>query len=98
MPRRLENTGSNARDFCMFERNLLSHLRLALLLTLLSASLLLQARLVPQDERSAKKWNTVPLASVEFATAILCLVAGVWEYWHGYRDLIYGRPFWTGLK
>ncbi|KAJ3498578.1 hypothetical protein NMY22_g19590 [Coprinellus aureogranulatus] len=98
MPRRLENTGSTSRDFNMLERNFLSHLKLTLLLTLLSASLLLQARLVPQDQRSTKQWNRVPLASVEFASAVLCLIAGVCEYWQGYRDLVYARPFWTGVK
>ncbi|KAK0446817.1 hypothetical protein EV421DRAFT_1901658 [Armillaria borealis] len=43
----IENSGSTARDFCMLERNMLAHIKLALLLSVLSSSLILQARLVP---------------------------------------------------
>ena len=41
------NTGSTARDWCMLERNILSHIKLDLLLSLLS---LLRARLSGSDD------------------------------------------------
>lgn len=91
------NTGSAARDYCMLERNLLSHLKLALLLSVLSASILLRARLVPAEEME-KEDGGLPLASVEFAAALLCIVAGGWEYYHGYWDLRTSRAFLVGPK
>ncbi|RXW23870.1 hypothetical protein EST38_g1982 [Candolleomyces aberdarensis] len=91
------NTGSTARDYCMLERNLLSHIKLALLLSVLSASILLRARLVPIDEGQKPNGGT-PLASVEFAAAILCIVAGGWEYYQGYWDLRTSRPFLVAPK
>ncbi|KAG6821204.1 hypothetical protein H0H93_004025 [Arthromyces matolae] len=95
------NTGSAARDFCMLERNLLSHLKLALLLSLLSSSLLLRARLVPEPEGTPsenKDSTTLPLASVEFAASLATIIAGVWEYHAGYRDLRDMRAFLIGVK
>jgi hypothetical protein len=41
----VENLGSNARDFCMLERNLLAALKLTCLLCLVFASILLRGRL-----------------------------------------------------
>ncbi|KAF9267378.1 hypothetical protein L218DRAFT_855429 [Marasmius fiardii PR-910] len=96
----VDNTGSNARDFCMLERNLLSHVKLALLLFLVSCSLLLQARLVPDPEADPVGGSMigVPLASFQIAAAVLALVGGVWEYHNGYKDLICMRAFLVKRK
>ncbi|TFK39868.1 hypothetical protein BDQ12DRAFT_722075 [Crucibulum laeve] len=93
----VENSGSTARDFCMLERNILSHIKLALLLSLLSSSVLLQARLVP-DEGTKEHSGEIPLASVHFAAAIASIVAGSWEYYSGYWDLRKTRAFLASAK
>jgi hypothetical protein len=93
----IPNTGSTARDYCMLERNLLSHLKLALLLSILSASIILRARLVPVADYDNEDGG-VPLASVEFAAAVVCIVAGGWEYYQGYWDLKSGRAFLVAPK
>lgn len=94
----IENTGSTARDFCFLERNILSHLKIALLLSLLSSSLLLRARLVPEKEPHSESGGEVPLAIIEFTTAIACIVAGAFEYYSGYWDLRYARAFMAAAK
>ncbi|KIK08884.1 hypothetical protein K443DRAFT_655500 [Laccaria amethystina LaAM-08-1] len=94
----IENTGSTARDFCFLERNILSHLKIALLLSLLSSSLLLRARLVPEKEPHSESGGGVPLAIIEFITAIACIVAGAFEYYSGYWDLRYARAFMAAAK
>lgn len=94
----IENTGSTARDFCMLERNILSHLKLALLLSLLSSSLLLQVRLVPGQDKEKSKSSGIPLASVEFFAALAAVVGGVWEYYSGYWDLRKSRAFLVAVK
>ena len=82
----LDNTGSTARDFVMLERNMLSHLKLALLLSVLSTSILLQSRLVPDDSPGAEPARFgVPIASLLFAGTLLAIVAGTWEYYHGFK-------------
>lgn len=99
-PHMVKNTGSNARDFCMLERNLLSHLKLALLLSLLSSSMLLRARLVPDTgglpELQSK--DGIPLAVVQIAASIAVIVAGAWEYHSGYKDLRDMRAFLVAAK
>lgn len=89
----VENTGSTARDYCMLERNILTHIRLALLLSILSSSLLLDARLVPQPGRQKATSGKIPLASIEFAAAMTCIAAGVWEYYNGFQALRNERAF-----
>jgi hypothetical protein len=93
----VENTGSAARDYCMLERNILSHLKLALLLSVLSVSLLLNARLVPQNGHEASASGSLPLAVIEFTAAMFCIAAGAWEYYNGYQDLRHGRAFLVGV-
>ena len=80
----------------MLERNILSHFKLAILLSLLSSSLLLNARLVP--ETKTQQAGSLPLSVVEFAAAIACIAAGVWEYYNGYRDLKQARAFLVAVK
>ncbi|KAF9006068.1 hypothetical protein BDQ17DRAFT_1352667 [Cyathus striatus] len=96
-PSLVENTGSNARDFAMLERNILSHLKLALLLSLLSSSVLLQARLVPNEPTHTSS-GRIPLATVEFSAALVCIIAGAWEYYSGYWDLRKTRAFLASPK
>ena len=90
MPKVVENVGSAARDFCMLERNFLSHAKLALLLLVLTASVLLRVRLpgvtTEDDEENPTKY-TIPLASVEAAAAVIVLIAGLGEYEMGFRDM-----------
>jgi hypothetical protein len=100
----IDNTGSTARDFCMLERNLLSHVKLALLLFLVSCSLLLHSRLVPDSEGDGtgdsigKSMLGLPLASMEMVAALLVLVGGLWEYHNGFKDLMDMRAFLAGKK
>ncbi|KAJ8080520.1 hypothetical protein PM082_017353 [Marasmius tenuissimus] len=96
----VENTGSNARDFCMLERNLLSYIKLSLLLFLVSCSLLLKTRLVPDAEEDPieKSMIGLPLASVQVVAAVLALGGGYWEYQNGLRDLINMRAFLVRKK
>jgi hypothetical protein len=81
----------------MLERNILSHLKLALLLSLLSSSLLLQVRLVPStdDQNDA---SSIPLATLQFVAAIACISIGLWEYFRGFRDMRMARAFLTTPK
>lgn len=78
----------------MLERNILSHIKLALLLSLLSSSLLLQVRLVP----SAIEQSDIPLASLQFVAAIACISVGLWEYFMGFQDMRIARAFLTSPK
>jgi hypothetical protein len=71
----------------MLERNLLSHLKLALLLSVLSSSLLLHTRLIPGKEEHQGASSGTPLACVQFAAAIAAIVAGAQEYYRGYRNV-----------
>ena len=93
----LENKGSTARDFFMLERNILSHFKLAVLLSLLSSSLILQTRLIPSTGEEQKS-SDIPLGSVEFATALAAIAGGVWEYYNGCRDLRESRAFLVAVK
>ncbi|KAF8216467.1 hypothetical protein K438DRAFT_1797256 [Mycena galopus ATCC 62051] len=84
----IANTGSTARDFCMLERNLLSHLKLALMLSLLSSSVLLRARLVPDSAPTDLSGTKgIVVASLQFIAALVAIGAGAWEYYCGYWDL-----------
>jgi len=92
----LINSGSTARDFCMLERNILSHFKLGLLLSLLSSSMLLHARLPSPSTESSTNPPGPPsktsradilLAAVQLTAAVAAIIAGVWEYWSGARDL-----------
>jgi hypothetical protein len=93
----LANSASTARDFCMLERNILSHLKLALLLSLLSSSLLLQARLVPSTDNQNDP-SSIPLATLLFVAAIACISIGLWEYFRGFRDMRMTRAFLSTPK
>lgn len=83
----------------MLERNILSHVKLALLLSVLSASLLLQTRLVPSEgEDIGASHYGVPLASLQFAGALLSIAAGIWEYLSGCKDLLRMSAFLRSPK
>ncbi|KAJ7760542.1 hypothetical protein B0H16DRAFT_1532635, partial [Mycena metata] len=100
-PQMVENTGSAARDYCMLERNILSHFKLALLLSLLSSSVLLKARLVPDpDNKPANLSGTtgIVIACLQFTAALLAIGAGVWEYYCGYRDIRNMHAFLVAVK
>jgi len=82
----------------MLERNILSHLKLALLLSLLSSSLLLGARLVPNTKEDNESASSIPLASLQFIAAIASVSAGVWEYYKGFQDMRMARAFLAAPK
>ena len=95
----VSNSGSNCRDFCMLERNILSHLRLAFLLSLLSSSILLKTRLVPPNNSENYDSNAgIPLASIQLVAALAAIAAGCWEYYSGCKDLRNMRAFLVATK
>lgn len=101
MPKICENTGSAARDFAMLERNLLSHVRLAMLLLLLAASVLLNTRLPSSSDVSGAtphSAGSIPLASIEIAGAITAIGVGIWEYRRGYKDMQDMKGFLVAAK
>lgn len=87
----------------MLERNLLAHLKLALLLCLLFASILLRGRLpvpenTPADKPADLPHAGLPVATLQFVSALLLIVGGVYEYQTGIRDLRVGRAFLASDK
>lgn len=100
MPQVCENTGSAARDYAMLERNLLSHIRLATLLLLLSSSLLLNARLpfTGTEAPNRPSAGRTSLASLQLAAALTAIGAGVWEYRRGYKDMQDMKGFLMATK
>lgn len=84
----------------MLERNLLSHLKLAVLLSLLSSSILLRTRLVPEPGGlpSIEDKANLPLAAVLFAAALVTVGAGAWEYNVGYRDFMNTTVFLQAIN
>ncbi|KDQ12327.1 hypothetical protein BOTBODRAFT_34614 [Botryobasidium botryosum FD-172 SS1] len=97
----VENKGSTARDYCAIERTLLTYLRLGLLLSLLSSSLLLHAR-IPNPEGETEVHSDrklgVPFGSVYFVAAIAALLVGWWKYEDSSRGLREGRGFIEGSQ
>ena len=79
----------------MLERNFLSHAKLALLLMLVSSSILLRARLDsptnPEDHGSHKL--SIPLAVIAITSAFVVIGSGLWEYESGMSDMRERRAF-----
>ncbi|KAI0792191.1 hypothetical protein C8Q75DRAFT_805222 [Abortiporus biennis] len=96
--------GSNARDYPMFERNLLTHLRFAMILSMLAGSILLHARLPSPDSSSptngsTEKWKgDIPLASILVGSSVTAIVVGMWEYYRGCQDIRDNRAFLVTSK
>ncbi|KAL1659087.1 hypothetical protein GGF50DRAFT_131293 [Schizophyllum commune] len=92
-----ENTGSTARDYLMLERNLLTHLKLALLLSIVASSVLLKAKIVPSEgdgfTEGGRRSGWLALASFEFAAALFTIGAAVWQYFDASEDMRRARPF-----
>lgn len=87
----------------MLERNLLAHLKLAILLCLLFASILLRGRLplpehTPGEDPPDVPHAGVPIAALQLGSALLLLAGGVYEYHTGIKDLRIGRAFLTSDK
>lgn len=90
----IDNNGSTARDFAMLERNLLSHVKLALMLSLVSFSVLLKVRLVHEEEDTRTSSNaSIPIASVQMISALCALAAGSYEYHRSFKDMLAMRAF-----
>lgn len=106
MPTTLAIEGSSPRDFCMLERNFLSHVRLALLLALFASAVLLEVRLPlnssdkeDEDHRSdGNRADVVSLASVGIGAAVLVILAGYGEYELGFRDIRNLHPTFHSSK
>ncbi|KZT69261.1 hypothetical protein DAEQUDRAFT_765578 [Daedalea quercina L-15889] len=98
MPAYLENTGSTARDFLMLERNLLSHVKLAMLLSLLASSILLRARLTGSTGGGDPSHTRVPISSIDYAAAICAICAGVFQYYQTSKDYRTSRGFLVATK
>ncbi|KAH9839696.1 uncharacterized protein C8Q71DRAFT_459007 [Rhodofomes roseus] len=98
MPVYLENTGSTTRDFLMLERNLLSHVKLAMLLSLLSSSILLRARLTGSTGGGDPTSIRVPISIVDYAAAICAMCAGVFQYYQTSKDYRTSRGFLVATK
>jgi hypothetical protein len=93
-PRLIENIGSAARDFCMVERNILSHFKLALLLSLLASSVLLKVRLIPGSGTDySQSLAGVPMATMQSLASLAVIAAGWWEYRNHSRDITNMRAF-----
>ena len=92
-----ENTGSTARDYLMLERNLLTHLKLALLLSIVASSVLLKAKIVPSggdgSQEGGRRSGWLALASFEFVAALFTIGAAVWQYFDASEDMRRARPF-----
>ncbi|KAG9313013.1 hypothetical protein JVU11DRAFT_6452 [Chiua virens] len=96
MPLSLEVVGSNVRDFCMLERNFLSHFKLVLLLMLLSSSALFGTRLPgppSSTEGEALGKLGLPVAILQLLAALAAIAAAIWEYHSGVKDLLRVRAF-----
>ncbi|KDN49369.1 hypothetical protein RSAG8_02071, partial [Rhizoctonia solani AG-8 WAC10335] len=92
------NTGSAARDYCTIERTLLAFSRLGLVLFVLSASLLLKARLPGPEDTDAGGPAAFPLGTIYMVASILAIISG----WMGYESDLKGlrdeRAFVGGYK
>jgi hypothetical protein len=81
----------------MLERNLLSHLRLGVLLSFLSATIIVRTRLIPErGEGDPTHDNTragVVMGSVQALAALCTIVIGIWQYNLHFKDLYHSRAF-----
>ena len=80
------------------ERNYLSHVRLGLLLSLLSSAVLLSARLSTgngpyPDETDVPHAAAIPLGSLYFAASVATIFVGWWCYDESRAELIMGKGF-----
>ncbi|KAG1770734.1 hypothetical protein EDD22DRAFT_769957 [Suillus occidentalis] len=103
MPTPLLVVGSTVRDFCMLERNFLSHIKLVLLLLLMFASALLGIRLpgppgTGQSDSESLGPFSLPLAILQFIAALLTIAAAFWEYYAGLDDLMKVRAFFVSTR
>ncbi|KAG1746593.1 uncharacterized protein EDB91DRAFT_1048905 [Suillus paluster] len=98
MPTPLLVVGSTVRDFCMLERNFLTHIKLVLLLMLMFSSALLGIRLPgPPGTGQGDSLGSagLPLAILQFIAALLTIAAALWEYRTGLDDLMKVRAFFV---
>lgn len=101
MPTQTLVVGSTVRDFCMLERNFLSHIKLVLLMCILSSSALLGIRLPgPAGTAQSDSLGTasLPIGALQFIAAALTIAAAFWEYHTGLDDLIKTRAFLTSMR
>ncbi|KAI0078704.1 hypothetical protein K474DRAFT_1706269 [Panus rudis PR-1116 ss-1] len=98
MPQLLKIRGSDARDYAMLERNLLTHLRFATVLILLAASVVLNVRLPQTSGPAPVLAPGVALASLHVAAALICIVAGIWEYQRSFKEIRDMKAFLSATK
>ncbi|KAH7927300.1 hypothetical protein BV22DRAFT_1007231 [Leucogyrophana mollusca] len=103
MAKTIEVIGSSVRDYCMLERNFLAHIKLVLLLSLLSSSALLGIRLPGPpgsgaDSSESLGKASLPVATLQFIAALATVGAAYWEYHTGCKDLMKARAFFAITK
>ncbi|KZT10160.1 uncharacterized protein LAESUDRAFT_645370 [Laetiporus sulphureus 93-53] len=98
MPVHVENSGSTTRDYLMLERNLLSHVKLGMLLSLLSSSVLLKVRLTGASAGGDPHGIRIPISTIEYIAAVLALCVGIFQYYRTSYDLKTMRGFLVATK
>ncbi|KAF8590009.1 hypothetical protein K439DRAFT_238973 [Ramaria rubella] len=79
----INNEGSTARDFLAFERNFLTQCRFGLLLSLLSSSFLLRARIPSPDttqNSSTSESARLPFGYIYFGFGFGGICLALWYY------------------
>jgi len=93
----LPNQGSTARDFLAFERNFLTQCRFGLLLSLLSSSFLLLARIPTPDDDSVEyhpiRSARVPFGCLFFGSGFASIGLAVVYYMVCYRQMSHKFAF-----
>ncbi|KAF8311555.1 hypothetical protein DL93DRAFT_1387937 [Clavulina sp. PMI_390] len=92
IPRKIKNVGSTARDACAIERNFLSYLRLGILLSLLSSSLLLNAR-ISNTTSTEPVQAQLPLGTLFFVASLLATFSGWWAYRLALKEFLKQKAF-----
>jgi len=80
------------------ERNYLSHVRLGLLLSLLSSAILLKARLSGRGPKAESTNSALPLGSLFFAASIATIGVGWWSYEASKDEMKKGKGFVGGYR
>jgi hypothetical protein len=99
---KIVNSASVARDYAMLERNILAHVKLALLLSLSSTALVLHIQLPAQIAETpdvTKLQNTsFPLSIVLFIAGVITVFIGCGDYISNYIDMMSDNAFLVASK
>jgi len=100
---KIVNNASAARDYAMLERNILAHLKLAVLLSVLSASLFLHApppsQIVEPPADAPNLQNaSYPLSIALFVVGVLTALIGCGDYIFNYMNMTKRAAFLVASK